>query len=258
MRTFSIICAGQAVSLMGNAATRFALGLWVYQQTGSVTLFSLLLLMATLPIVVVGPFAGALIDRWSKRAVLVASEVVGIVAIAAVAIAWSMDSLTVLNVGIALVVSALGAAFQEPALVAATTQMVPGSQLGRANGMLQLTHAVAHTLAPMLGAVILSMWGLGTVFAIDLATFVAAIATLAANRMPAPVEPGETSPSRLLAEVMDGWRVIAAHRGSSRCCASTPRSTCSPAPRTPSSAPWCSASHRSRRSARSCRWAALA
>ncbi|HLE83187.1 MAG TPA: hypothetical protein VJG13_02500, partial [Thermoanaerobaculia bacterium] len=66
-RAFTVVWAGQLVSLVGSGLTRFALGIWVYQATGSVTLFTLIALFSRLPGLVVAPFAGALVDRWDRR-----------------------------------------------------------------------------------------------------------------------------------------------------------------------------------------------
>ena len=67
MRIFGIVWLGQFVSLIGSGLTSFVLGLWVYQLTGSVTQFALILLSGTLPRILLSPLAGALADRWDRR-----------------------------------------------------------------------------------------------------------------------------------------------------------------------------------------------
>jgi len=67
MRVFIIIWLGQMVSLIGSGFTDFALGVWVYQRTGSVTQFALISLFTTLPGIVISPIAGTLVDRWDRR-----------------------------------------------------------------------------------------------------------------------------------------------------------------------------------------------
>lgn len=62
-RAFLVIWFGQLISLTGSGLTGFALGVWVYLTTGSTTLFALIQLVSTLPTIVIGPFAGALVDR---------------------------------------------------------------------------------------------------------------------------------------------------------------------------------------------------
>src|SRR5260370_16943059 len=69
-RTFYTIFGGQFVSLMGSGLTAFALSIWVLQHTHSVTQYTLTIVFAGLPAILLGPFAGALVDRWDRRWVL--------------------------------------------------------------------------------------------------------------------------------------------------------------------------------------------
>lgn len=74
MRVFLIVWLGQLVSLVGSGLTSFALGLWVYRHTGSVTQFALIGLFTVLPGIVLSPLAGALVDRWDRRWVMILSD----------------------------------------------------------------------------------------------------------------------------------------------------------------------------------------
>src|ERR1044071_3740712 len=74
MPAFLTMWAGQTVSLLGSSLTSFALGVWVYQRTGSVTKFALIAFFASLPGLLVSPIAGALVDRWDRRRTLILSD----------------------------------------------------------------------------------------------------------------------------------------------------------------------------------------
>src|SRR4028119_935556 len=67
MPVFILIWFGQMVSLIGSGLTGFALGVWVYQRTGSVTQLALISLFTILPGIVISPIAGTLVDRWDRR-----------------------------------------------------------------------------------------------------------------------------------------------------------------------------------------------
>lgn len=71
LSVFIIIWLGQLVSLIGSELTAFALGIWVYQKTGSVTEYTLISLFTLLPGLFISPVAGALIDRLSRRWVMI-------------------------------------------------------------------------------------------------------------------------------------------------------------------------------------------
>ncbi|MCL1467449.1 MFS transporter [Argonema galeatum] len=70
MSVFILIWFGQLVSLIGSGLTSFALGIWVYQKTGSVTEFALISLFTFLPSILLLPIAGAFVDRWNRRSAL--------------------------------------------------------------------------------------------------------------------------------------------------------------------------------------------
>ena len=65
--TFEVVWFGQLISYIGSGLTNFALGVWVYQRTASVTQFALIAFFAGLPGLLAAPFAGALVDRWDRR-----------------------------------------------------------------------------------------------------------------------------------------------------------------------------------------------
>jgi DHA3 family macrolide efflux protein-like MFS transporter len=73
-KTFLLIWFGQLISLAGSGLTGFALGVWVYERTGSVTQFALISLFTALPGIIFSPIAGALVDRWDRRMAMILSD----------------------------------------------------------------------------------------------------------------------------------------------------------------------------------------
>jgi DHA3 family macrolide efflux protein-like MFS transporter len=217
MRMFMLVWSGQIVSLLGSGMTRFALGVWVYQRTGSVTHFALTLLAGALPGIVVSPVAGALVDRWDRRRVMIASDTGAVLGTAVMAALLYANALQTWHVYAATAVGSLLGAFQMPAYAAATTLLVPKEQLGRANGMVQLGFAASQVVAPLIAGPMLLLAGLGAVLAADLVSFVAALATLALARVPrpqtTPAAEGAAPAAGLGSEIADGWRWIATRPG---------------------------------------------
>ena len=74
MPAFLVTWLGQVVSLVGSGLTSFALGVWVFERTGSPTLFALIGLFAVLPKVIFAPIAGALVDRLDRRVVMILAD----------------------------------------------------------------------------------------------------------------------------------------------------------------------------------------
>jgi hypothetical protein len=90
MRAFIVILLGQTVSLFGSALSRFALGIWVYQTTGSVTQYVLATFFAVAPPVVLAPLLGSLVDRWEKRwAIILGNAGAGVAMLALALLMWS-------------------------------------------------------------------------------------------------------------------------------------------------------------------------
>src|SRR3990172_2252777 len=161
MRVFSVIWFGQLVSTLGSGLTGFALGVWVYQQTHSVTLFALNMLAQTLPNVLLAPIAGALADRWDRRRVMLLSDVGAGLSTLAIALLFLSGRLEIWHVYIVTAVGAACTAFQWPAYSAATTMLVPKQQLGRAGGMVQIGEAMGQLISPALAGALFVAIGLG-------------------------------------------------------------------------------------------------
>ncbi|MEG4086347.1 MFS transporter [Microcoleus sp. POL10_C6] len=215
MRIFLLIWFGQLVSLMGSGLTSFALGVWVYERTGSVTQFALISVFARLPAILLFPFAGALIDRWNRRWAMILSDSGAGLSTVAVALLLVTGRLEIWHIYLAVAVSSAFSAFQWPAYSAATTLLVPKQHLGRASGMIQLGEAAAQFLAPMLAAGLLSVIQLEGIILTDFATFLFSLVTLLNIRFPDAKthtvrKAGNLS---LLREMAYGWTYITARPG---------------------------------------------
>src|SRR3989304_800678 len=111
LRTFFTVWAGQLVSVTGSTMSAFAVQFWIYSETGSVTNLAMVSLAFSLPSVLVSPFAGALVDRWDRGRVMVASDTVAAVATLALAVLYATDSLELWHVFLAVAVIGLSNAF---------------------------------------------------------------------------------------------------------------------------------------------------
>jgi len=214
-RTFLIIWAGQVVSLTGSGLTGFALGVWVYQRTGSATQFALIALFTALPGILFAPFAGALVDRWDRRWAMILSDAGAGLCTLVVAILLALNRLEVWHIYALMALSSTFSAFQWPAYSAATTMLVPQEQLGRASGLVQMGQAFAQIASPVLAGVLMGVIHIQGVIFIDFATFLVALTTLLSVRIPRPkvTAEGEEGRGSLLHEAAYGWHYIVARRG---------------------------------------------
>jgi MFS family permease len=212
MRAYAVVWLGQSVSLVGSGLTSFALGVWVFEQSRSATMFALMGLCAVLPRLLLSPLAGALVDRWDRRWLMIGSDVGAGLVTLAVAILRAADKLEIWHVWLMVGASAAFGAIQWPAYTAATTQFVSKQDLGRANGMRQLGQAAAEILAPSLAVALTPSLGLEGVILIDLATFAFAVLTLALVRFPS-LGTAPSASGSLREEMLAGGKYIAARPG---------------------------------------------
>ncbi len=203
---------GQTASAFGTGLTQFALGVYVYQLTGSVTQLALILFATSLPGLVLLPVVGALVDRWDRRRAMILSDAGAAVCTLAIAILVYLDLLEVWHVYVILGIASVFQAFQWPAFSAATTLLVRKKQLGRVAGVRQLGAGTAEISAPLVAALLLDGIGLAGVIFIDVATFLFALTTLLIVRVPAP--PKSNAPQAkgakpsLLNEAKSGWQYL--------------------------------------------------
>ena len=184
MRVFLIVWFGQLISLIGSGLTSFALGVWVYQRTGSVTQFSLILLSAMLPSILISPVAGAFVDRWNRRWCMILSDSGAGITTVAIALLLTTGNLEIWHIYLAVSLSSVCKGFQLPAYTASTSSLVPKEFLPRASGMVQSAEACAQLISPLLAGVLLGIIQLEGVILIDFATFLFALTTLLFVRFP--------------------------------------------------------------------------
>lgn len=210
LRAFGLMWFGQLISLVGSGLSRFALGVWVYRSTGSATNFALITLCSFLPGLITAPFAGALVDRWDRRWVMVGCNLASSVGVLAIVLLVRGDALQVWHVYLVAGISSVVTSFHWPAYIASTTQMVPKQHLGRANGLMQFGQASAESLAPMLAGALIGLVGMVGVVLVDVVTFFFAAFSLLLVRIPRPAVSGAGRKARgsLWREAAFGWTFI--------------------------------------------------
>lgn len=211
---FFVTWLGQVVSLIGSSMTSFALGVWLFERTGSPTLFALIGLFAVLPKVMFSPIAGILVDRWDRRKGMILSDAGAGLSTLFVALMLFSGQLELWHIYLSSALSSFFGTFQWPAYTATITQLVPEKHLGRANGMNQFGRAVAEIFSPLLAGILVLSIQLEGVILIDVATFLIAMLTLLLVRFPAL---GKKLPSVNLAafrsDLIFGWKYIWSRKG---------------------------------------------
>jgi DHA3 family macrolide efflux protein-like MFS transporter len=207
MRDFVIVWSGQAVSAIGSGLTSFALGMWIYLETGSTTLFAINLLAVTVPSIILAPIMGVFIDRWDRRWIMLINDLGAALSSLAIFLLLIGGNLQVWHIYLATFFNAAFSAFQWTAYSAATTLLVPREQLGRAGGMTQIGDAASMLISPFVAGALFVTIGLQGIIMIDFLTFGAAIITLLTVRIPRPepVDEASTETLSFFRKALFGW-----------------------------------------------------
>ncbi|WP_135228871.1 MFS transporter [Deinococcus fonticola] len=215
LRGYTVIWAGQLVGVLGSSITRFAIPLWVWQETHSATAMAYMGLFAMLPLLLFSPLAGALVDRWSHhlKRVMMISDVTNFLSGLLLLLLLGTNHLALGWIYALMAFQALAESFQWPSYSLASTVMLPKEQYQRASAMQGTVLSVAGIAAPMLGALLYAQVGLTRIVELDLICAAIAILALLPVLVPRPPrsETGQQAQGNLWKEAVYGFRFIASH-----------------------------------------------
>lgn len=209
-RNFRLFLAGQGVSVMGTWLTRFATSWMAYRLTGSELVLGLVTFCNHAPTSLLAPFAGVLVDRWNLRRTVVITQVFALLqsaALAAFALTGTMTVGHLIMLGLAQ--GAINA-FDMPARQSFLRQMIddPGD-LPNAIALNSSIVNLAKLLGPVAAAVLVAAVGEGLCYAIDAASYLAVLGSLALMRL-AP-QPIRRHPGNVGAQLRDGLAYVWQH-----------------------------------------------
>jgi len=207
---FSLVAVGQAISLIGSGMTQFAITIWAWQETGQATTLALTGFFGFAPIVLISPFAGALVDRLNRKLVMMLSDLAAGLATIILLMLYVTDVLQIWHLYVLGAFVGIFQAFQWPAYSAAITMMLEKKNYARANGMLQVAQSGSGVLAPILAGALIGFSDLFWVFTTDIVTFLFAIGTLLIIHVPQPEqsEEGKLGQGTFLKESGYGFKYI--------------------------------------------------
>jgi DHA3 family macrolide efflux protein-like MFS transporter len=211
---FGIVWLGQIVSVLATNMSGFALTIWAFEKTSSATVLGLVQLSFILPFLLISPFAGAMVDRYNRKLMMMVSDLGAVLATAGLLILNAAGHLEIWHMYVASVIFGLSNTFQWPAYMAAISTMVPKEQFGRANGMMSLIDSGPAVFSPMLAGALLPVIGLTGILVIDVVTFFLAIGALLIVHVPQPelTEEGQAGKGSLMKEAAYGFKYIFARR----------------------------------------------
>ena len=210
-KQFVTIYAGQAFSLLGSAAVQFAVIWWLTIQTESAITLTIASIVAFLPNMLIGPFAGVWIDRYNRRTVMIAAD--GLVALSSVILGAAfllVESSPIWFIYMILFLRGLGNTFHGPAMQAVIPILVPAEMLTKAGGWGNLINSISNMLGPVLGAALMGFLPISSIMLVDIFGAGFAIVCLLFVAIPDISQSGEEV--HMLSDMKQGFAAMRANK----------------------------------------------
>ena len=193
MRTFTILWLSHLISAIGTRIASFAITLWVWELTGSATALVLTGFFYKLPIVVASLFAGIVVDRASRKYLMILSQAVVAIAALMLLLLYQSGNLAIWHLYMAALATGGFEQYGGLAYRASIALLVTPFNYVRALSMTEATGYLASIVAPAIAGMLYPVLGLGGIFPINLAAVAIAIGLLSALRLPPPIKRDEST-----------------------------------------------------------------
>jgi MFS family permease len=206
-RNFSLLWTGQLVSLLGERIHQVALGFLVLRATGSVVEVGLTFAATAVPNILLGPLAGALVDRWDRRLTMVACDLIR--AVLVLSVPFVIQVHVTLVYLLAFLIATITLLFR-PAKTAIIPDIVDERDLVPANSASSFADGVADLVGlPLAGVVVASLGSLELAFAVDSATYVVSGILIAVMTTPrAELISSPFGVRNVWSEMVEGWQFL--------------------------------------------------
>ncbi|MEM8831745.1 MAG: MFS transporter [Cyanobacteria bacterium P01_G01_bin.19] len=188
MKNFTILWLGQLISTIGSYMTIFAVTIWVWEQTDSATALTLISFSAQLPRIFITFLAGIIVDRFSRKKLMLLGDTSAILATIAVGLLYVTGSLQIWHLCLVVALHGSFGQIQQLAYSASISSIVPKQDLTRAGSMISALGYGSAIVAPALAGILYPKIDLGGIVLIDVATFSAALIALLITPIPSPVK----------------------------------------------------------------------
>lgn len=212
MKKFILIWLGEFISGIGSGMTAFALSVYIYQATGSVSLVSVIAVASFLPTILLSPLGGVLADRYDRRLLMIVGDLFS--GLGLLYVLWNIHIGTesMLPVIAGVTFNAVFVALLEPSFKATVTDLLTEDEYAKASGMVQIAGNGRYLISPALAGVLLAVSDIRLILLLDVCTFFITITTVALVRKsigkPAPKEKESA-----LAEIKEGFAVLKESKG---------------------------------------------
>lgn len=210
-RNYYLLLMGQGVSSIGDAVYAIALSLFVLELTGSTTLVGTMMGLVTIPRIILGPFAGAIIDRKNKKLLIVLSDIIRGVMIVLISILLRSHLLNVWMLIIVALIDGICAAFFNPTMETTMPLIVEPENLVRANSFFQMILMGIEILGQTIGGILYSMLGAPLVFFLNGVSYLFSAGSEMFISLPKEIK--EKKQNTILQDMKEGFLYIFKNKG---------------------------------------------
>ncbi|MGH0424959.1 MFS transporter [Bacillus pretiosus] len=172
LRNICLYSIAKTVSIFGTAMYSFALGLYVLQITGSALNFAITLILGTIPMIVLNPFAGVIADKVDKKKLVICMDLLSGCLLIAVYILSSYYGLNLFIIYTTTFLMTVFTTFFGIGLEAAKPNIVSKERLMSINSISKIIDSVSLILGPMLGGIVFSVFNIKTFIIINGISFI--------------------------------------------------------------------------------------
>lgn len=206
--SFLKLWAGHGISTFGDMITFLAIPMIVYGITGSKSALSLSVLVRVIPVILIGPFAGALVDRLNRKTIMIWSDILR--AMLTVVLLFSPDQYLLTMIYIVVFLKSLIGIFFNPAFNSTIPSIIKKKDLMSANSVFGVTGNILQFVTPFAGAALISFSGARAVLLIDMISFIVSAAAIYFIDIPKHPEKSRKliTPAVLLVDIKEGFKFM--------------------------------------------------
>ncbi len=168
---FFYLLFGQTISQLGDKFYSFALAYLVLNTTKSTTAMGMVILFPMLSSIITGFLLGGFIDRYSRKAILIITDIIRGLVIAAVTLLFSINALTLPIIIFSQIILSVCSAFFSPTVFSVLPQIVEKDRLAKANARMQLITSSVTIIGPLLAGVVVANIGYNFIFIFNTISF---------------------------------------------------------------------------------------
>lgn len=212
-KKFIIIWSGQLFSILSSSIAQFAIVLWISLETGSAEVLSFATIAALLPQVILGPFAGVFVDRWSRKWTMILADSFVALCSAVIALLFYLDVIEIWQIYLLLMLRSVGSAFHAPAMKSSIPLLAPEKELTRIASINQTIQALCNICGPILGAALIVSTNMSVVMLLDVVGAAIACTSLLFVFIPNPEKTETETTNNVLRDMKDGFIAIRSNQG---------------------------------------------